>query len=238
MTPLLTVERLEAGYGDLRVLRGVDLEVHEGEVVSVVGANGAGKTTLLNTIAGTVPAMAGRVILDGEEISGRPAHSIVARGLALVPEGRRLFPFLTVRENLRLGAYHTAARQRHDETLQEVLALFPILAERRDQLAGSLSGGEQQMCALGRGLMSRPKVLMLDEPSLGLAPIIVEQVFALIPTLVERGVTVLLVEQNVAEALELSTRANVLEQGRITLSGTGTEFLKDERLRAAYLGAG
>ena len=238
MTPLLTVERLEAGYGDLRVLRGVDLEVHEGEVVSVVGANGAGKTTLLNTIAGTVPATAGRVILDGEEISGRPAHSIVARGLALVPEGRRLFPFLTVRENLRLGAYHTAARRRHDETLEEVLELFPILAERRDQLAGSLSGGEQQMCALGRGLMSRPKVLMLDEPSLGLAPIIVEQVFALIPTLVERGVTVLLVEQNVAEALELSTRANVLEQGRITLSGTGTEFLKDERLRAAYLGAG
>jgi branched-chain amino acid transport system ATP-binding protein len=238
MTPLLTVERLEAGYGDLRVLRGVDLEVHEGEVVSVVGANGAGKTTLLNAIAGTLPPTGGRVLLEGEEISGRPAHGIVSRGLALVPEGRRLFPFLTVQENLRLGAYHREARRRHDETLAEVLELFPILAERRDQLAGSLSGGEQQMCALGRGLMSRPKLLMLDEPSLGLAPIIVEQVFALIPTLVERGVTVLIVEQNVAEALELSTRANVLEQGRVALTGTGTEFLEDERLRAAYLGAG
>jgi branched-chain amino acid transport system ATP-binding protein len=236
MSTLLKVEGVHAGYGDLPVLHGVDLEVQEGEVVSVVGANGAGKTTLLNVIAGTVPLTAGRVTFDSETISGRPAHRIVARGLALVPEGRRLFPFLTVQENLRLGAFHKEARRRYDETLAEVLELFPVLAERPHQLAGSLSGGEQQMCALARGIMARPKLLMLDEPSLGLAPKIVEQVFALIPTLIERGLTILLVEQNVAEALELSDSADVLEQGRITMSGTGSEFLHNEALRAAYLG--
>jgi branched-chain amino acid transport system ATP-binding protein len=236
MSTLLKVEGVHAGYGDLPVLHGVDLEVQEGEVVSVVGANGAGKTTLLNVIAGTVPLTAGRVTFDSETISGRPAHRIVARGLALVPEGRRLFPFLTVEENLRLGAFHKEARRRYDETLAEVLELFPVLAERPHQLAGSLSGGEQQMCALARGIMARPKLLMLDEPSLGLAPKIVEQVFALIPTLIERGLTILLVEQNVAEALELSDSADVLEQGRITMSGTGSEFLHNEALRAAYLG--
>jgi branched-chain amino acid transport system ATP-binding protein len=236
MSALLTVEQLHAGYGDLPVLRGVDLEVQEREVVSVVGANGAGKTTLLNAIAGTLPVTSGRVAFDGMEISGLPAHEMVAHGLALVPEGRRLFPFLSIEENLRLGAYHADARKRYAETLGEVLELFPILRDRRDQLAGSLSGGEQQMCALARGMMSRPRLLMLDEPSLGLAPIIVEQVFSLIPALVERGVTVLLVEQNVAEALELSAHANVLEEGRVTLSGTGAEFLHHEKLRAAYLG--
>jgi branched-chain amino acid transport system ATP-binding protein len=236
MSTLLKVEGVHAGYGDLPVLHGVDLEVQEGEVVSVVGANGAGKTTLLNVIAGTVPLTAGRVTFDSETISGRPAHRIVARGLALVPEGRRLFPFLTVQENLRLGAFHKEARRRYDETLAEVLELFPVLAERPHQLAGSLSGGEQQMCALARGIMARPKLLMLDEPSLGLAPKIVEQVFALIPTLIERGLTILLVEQNVAEALELSDSADVLEQGQITMSGTGSEFLHNEALRAAYLG--
>jgi branched-chain amino acid transport system ATP-binding protein len=218
------------------VLHGVDLEVAAGEIVAVVGANGAGKTTLLNAIAGTLPATSGSVVFDGQEISGVPAHEVVAHGLVLVPEGRRLFPFLTVEENLRLGAYHPKARRRYDETLGEMLEQFPILAERRQQLAGSLSGGEQQMCALARGLMSLPKLLMLDEPSLGLAPIIVEQVFSLIPGLVERGVTVLLVEQNVAEALELCTYANVLEQGRIALAGTGADFLEDAALRAAYLG--
>jgi branched-chain amino acid transport system ATP-binding protein len=236
VSALLTVKGLHAGYGDLPVLHGVDLEVGGGEIVAVVGANGAGKTTLLNAIAGTLPATSGTVVFDDQEISGVPAHEVVARGLVLVPEGRRLFPFLTVEENLRLGAYHSEARRRYDETLGQMLELFPILAERRGQLAGSLSGGEQQMCALARGLMSLPKVLMLDEPSLGLAPIIVEQVFSLIPGLVERGVTVLLVEQNVAEALELCTHANVLEQGRITLAGTGADFLEDAALRAAYLG--
>jgi branched-chain amino acid transport system ATP-binding protein len=236
MSVLLAVTDLHAGYGDLPVLHGVDLEVAEGEVVAVVGANGAGKTTLLNAIAGVLPSTSGSVVFDGEEISGIAAHDVVARGLVLVPEGRRLFPFLTVEENLRLGAYHREARRRYDETLSETLELFPILAERRAQLAGSLSGGEQQMCALARGLMALPKVLMLDEPSLGLAPIVVEQVFSLIPTLVDRGLTVLLVEQNVAEALELATHANVLEQGRIGLTGTGAEFLQDEALRAAYLG--
>ena len=236
MSVLLAVTDLHAGYGDLEVLHGVHLDVTEGEVVSVVGPNGAGKTTLLNAIAGVLPSTSGSVVFDGEEISGIAAHDVVARGLVLVPEGRRLFPFLTVEENLRLGAYHREARRRYDETLSETLELFPILAERRAQLAGSLSGGEQQMCALARGLMALPKVLMLDEPSLGLAPIVVEQVFSLIPTLVDRGLTVLLVEQNVAEALELATHANVLEQGRIGLTGTGAEFLQDEALRAAYLG--
>ncbi len=238
MTALLKVEGLHSGYGDLPVLHAVDLEVQEGEVATVVGANGAGKTTLLRTIAGAIPATSGRVSFDGVEISGLPAHRVVATGLALVPEGRRLFPFLTVEENLKLGAYHKDARRLYGQTFAEVLELFPILAERRTQLAGSLSGGEQQMCALGRGMMSRPKLLMLDEPSLGLAPIIVEQVFALIPTLLERGVTVLLVEQNVGEALQLSSSASVLEQGRITLRGTGHEFLNDPSLREAYLGAG
>jgi branched-chain amino acid transport system ATP-binding protein len=236
VSALLTVKGLRAGYGDLPVLHGVELEVGAGEIVAVVGANGAGKTTLLNAIAGTLPATSGSVVFDGQEISGVPAHEVVAHGLVLVPEGRRLFPFLTVEENLRLGAYHPEARRRYDETLGEMLEQFPILAERRQQLAGSLSGGEQQMCALARGLMSLPKLLMLDEPSLGLAPIIVEQVFSLIPGLVERGVTVLLVEQNVAEALELCTYANVLEQGRIALAGTGADFLEDAALRAAYLG--
>jgi branched-chain amino acid transport system ATP-binding protein len=238
VSTLLAVEGLHAGYGDLPVLHGVDLEVAAGEVATVVGANGAGKTTLLRTIAGAISATSGRVTFDGATISGMPAHRVVAQGLALVPEGRRLFPFLTVEENLRLGAYHREARRVHDRTFAEVLELFPILEERRSQLAGSLSGGEQQMCALARGMMSLPKLLMLDEPSLGLAPIVVQQVFALIPTLLERGVTVLLVEQNVGEALQLSTSASVLEQGRITLRGTGHEFLQDPSLRAAYLGAG
>ena len=237
MSALLQVSGLHSGYGDLPVLHGVDVEVHEGEVVSVVGANGAGKTTLLSTLAGVVPATAGTILLDGAELTAVPAHRVVEHGLVLVPEGRRLFPFLTVEENLRLGAYHRAARVRTAETMAEVYDLFPRLADRRGQNAGSLSGGEQQMCALARGLMARPRLLMLDEPSLGLAPIIVEQLFDLIKTLADRGLTVLLVEQNVGEALEFSTRGSVLEQGRVTMTGTGRELLDNPDLRSAYLGA-
>ncbi len=233
---ILTVTQLHAGYGDLEVLHGVDLSVREGDVVSVVGANGAGKTTLLSTIAGVVKPMSGSIIVDGVDITAIPAHKVAEQGLVLVPEGRKLFPFLTVEENLRLGAYHKGARERSSRTLAEVYELFPRLVERRNQEAGSLSGGEQQMCAIARGLMARPKILMLDEPSLGLAPIIVEQMFGLIRNLAESGLTILLVEQNVGEALELSNRANVLEQGMITMMGTGEELLRSPELQAAYLG--
>ena len=236
MTALLTVTGLSAGYGDLPVLHGVDLEVAEGEVVSVVGANGAGKTTLLSTLAGVVRATGGSIMFDGVDLTTLPPHRVVERGLVLVPEGRRLFPFLTVAENLRLGAYHKAARAVAADTLAEMYELFPRLADRRDQNAGSLSGGEQQMCALARGLMAKPKLLLLDEPSLGLAPIVVEQLFELVRTLSQRGLTVLLVEQNVGEALELSDRGSVLEQGHVTLTGSGTELLDNPELRRAYLG--
>lgn len=236
MSAILQVSGLKAGYGDLEVLHGVDLEVDAGQVVSVVGANGAGKSTLLNTIAGQISPSAGSIVVDGVDVTRLPSHKVIGHGVALVPEGRKLFPFLTVEDNLRLGAFHRGARKRSEQTLQEVFELFPRLIERRTQLAGSLSGGEQQMCALGRGLMARPKVLMLDEPSLGLAPIVVSQMFELIRTLAESGLTILLVEQNVAEALELSAQANVLEQGRVTMSGTGRELLASPELQAAYLG--
>jgi len=233
---ILHVSNLRAGYGDLEVLHGVDLVVLEGDVVSVVGANGAGKTTLLSTIAGVVKPTSGSVVVDGVDITSIHAHQVAQHGIVLVPEGRKLFPFLTVEENLRLGAYHKGARAHAKETLAEVYDHFPRLVERRHQEAGSLSGGEQQMCAIGRGLMAKPRILMLDEPSLGLAPIIVEQMFGLIRSLAEEGLTILLVEQNVGEALELSNRANVLEQGEISMSGTGHELLQSPELQAAYLG--
>jgi branched-chain amino acid transport system ATP-binding protein len=236
MSELLRVEGLSAGYGDVPVLHEVGLTVSAGEVVAVLGPNGAGKTTLLNTISGLVRRTAGRVVLDGRDIGRARASDIVAEGIVMVPEGRRLFPFLTVRENLKLGAYHRAARAQLESTLDEVLELFPAIAGRQDQLAGSLSGGEQQMCALARGIMARPKLLMLDEPSLGLAPAVVETVFGLIRTLAERGLTVLIVEQNVADALEMSTRAYVLEQGRIAMTGAAGELLDDPRVRESYLG--
>lgn len=237
MSPLLEISGLVAGYGDLTVLHGIDLKVEAGEVVSVVGANAAGKTTLLQSIAGLLRPREGRVVFDGQDITTEPMHRSIAEGLVLVPEGRRMFPELTVRENLVLGAFHKRARAERTKTLDEVLELFPALASRQDQLAGSMSGGEQQMCALARGLMSRPRMLMLDEPSLGLAPIVVERVFSLIREVNQRDITVLLVEQNVTEALELSQRAYVLEQGRVTTSGPAAELLGDDRVRAAYLGA-
>lgn len=236
MTAVLELTDVHAGYGPLSVLKGIDLDVHEGEVVSVLGPNGAGKTTLLRTIAGLISPSEGTILLEGQDITALPAHERVPAGIALVPEGRDLFPFLTVVDNLRMGAYHPEARARREESLEWVYELFPLLRDRPEQLAGSLSGGEQQMCAIARGLMSRPKVLMLDEPSLGLAPIIVSQVFELLARLRDEGLTILLVEQNVAEALEISSRGNVVEQGRLVMSGTSDELLHDEQLRAAYFG--
>lgn len=235
--PLLEVKDLTSGYGDLPVLHGVSFHVAEREVVSIVGANGAGKTTLLGTLAGAVRATGGHVMLAGTDLTTTPTHKISALGLDLVPEGRKLFPFMTVEENLRLGAYHKFARAVWRETLAEMYDMFPRLAERKSQNAGSLSGGEQQMCAIARGLMALPKLLMLDEPSLGLAPIVVEQLFELVAGLPARGLAVLLVEQNVAEALELSSRAYVLEQGRFTVEGRADEMLHNPELRQAYLGA-
>jgi branched-chain amino acid transport system ATP-binding protein len=236
-TPLLQLVDVDSGYGDVEILTKVSLEVREGEVVSVIGANGAGKTTMLSTISSLIKPTSGKVFFDGEEVSGIPAHKLVERGLIMVPEGRRLFPDLTIQENLTLGGYSRAARKHRASRMEEVFDLFPRLKERRTQAAGSLSGGEQQMCAIARGVMSGPKLMMLDEPSLGLAPIIVEQLFGLIKQLQERGMTLLMVEQNVLDALEMSSRGYVLERGVITMTDTGEALLGDERIQAAYLGA-
>jgi branched-chain amino acid transport system ATP-binding protein len=233
----LKVEALSSGYRALPVLREVSLEVGDGEIVSVVGANGAGKTTLLLTIAGHIPVRAGRVVFGGRDISHDPPHAGVARGLVMVPEGGRLFPFMSVLENLELGAYHPEARRQLRPNLEEVLTFFPVLAERRHQMAGSLSGGERQMCAVARAVMSMPRLLMFDEPSLGLAPIMVERLFDLIERLVKaKGLTVLLVEQNVADALTMCSRGYVLSQGVVVRTGPGKELLDDPEVQQAYLG--
>jgi branched-chain amino acid transport system ATP-binding protein len=237
MAALLNVDSIHAGYGEVPVLADVSLRIDEGEVVSVIGANGAGKTTLLLSISGHLRPHSGRVRLGETDITGEPAHSTVGRGLVMVPEGGRLFPFMTVRENLELGAYHRAARRLLKTTLDEVMTLFPILAERGDQLAGRLSGGERQMCAIARAMMSQPRLLMLDEPSLGLAPIMVEHVFELIRSLVKvKRLTVLLVEQNVGDALDLCDRAYILERGQVVQSGAGRALLGDPSVQRAYLG--
>jgi branched-chain amino acid transport system ATP-binding protein len=233
---ILEINNLTSGYGDLPVLHGVSLSVNKGEIYSILGANGAGKSTLLNTLAGTVKATSGAINFNGVDLAKIKPHKIAENGLVLVPEGRKLFPDCSVEDNLKLGAYHVAARKVAKETIEEMYEMFPRLAERKDQLAGSLSGGEQQMCAIARGLMAKPKILMLDEPSLGLAPIVVSQVFELIAGLPARGLTVLLVEQNVAEALSLSARASVLEQGNFTLTGTAKDLLNNPTLQEAYLG--
>lgn len=234
--PLLRIEGLHSGYGDLQILQGFDLEVRRGEVVAAVGPNGVGKTTLLNTISGLVPVRQGRIMFDGQEITGTPSHDIVAAGLVMVPEGRHLFTMMSVEENLLLGAYQPAARRLMRQTLEEVYALFPRLRERRRQDAGSLSGGEQQMCAIARALMSKPRLLMLDEPSLGLAPIVVKSVFSLVAQLASTGLTVLLVEQKVREALELSARGYVVDRGRVVMTGPARELLDNPQLQEAYLG--
>lgn len=234
---LLELKEMTARYGDAQVLWGVTLAVRQGEIATLVGANGAGKTTTLKTVSGVVRAVAGEIIFDGENIEGLASHEIAARGIAHVPEGRRLFPLMTVRENLELGAISPQARSRRAESLERVFALFPRVREREQQSAGTLSGGEQQMVAIGRGLMACPRLLMLDEPSLGLAPIVVKEMFEIIKNINDEGITVLLVEQNVQQSLKLADRAYVLENGRVALEGAGGDLLDDERVRAAYLGA-
>jgi len=237
VTPaLLRLEGVQAGYGDLIAVRDVSLEVRRGEIVALVGSNGAGKTTTLRAICGLVPLRGGRVELDGVSITGRPPSAVVAGGIAHVPEGRQLFPTMTVLENLELGARTAESRARRAETLARVVELFPRLGERRRQLAGTLSGGEQQMVAIGRALMARPRLLMLDEPSLGLAPVVVGSIFANLTAINRDGLTILLVEQNVLRALRLSHRAYVLENGAVTLTGPSATLLADERIRRAYLG--
>ena len=233
---MLTLERIDAFYGDLQALHGVSLDVREGEIVALVGANAAGKTTTLRVISGTLGARAGRVLFGGLDLGRVPAHERVDRGIVQVPEGRRLFPFMTVRENLLLGAHPAKARAEQEKSLAQVLGLFPILGERERQLAGSLSGGEQQMCAIGRGLMSRPSLLLIDELSLGLAPLVVDNLLALIAEINRKGTTVLLVEQDVQVALEHAHRGYVLETGRIVQSNTAPLLLEDPRIRQAYLG--
>ena len=233
---MLTLEGIDAFYGDLQALSAVSLEVRRGEIVALVGANAAGKTTTLRVISGTLPARAGRVLFDGLDLGTVPAHLRVGRGIVQVPEGRRLFPFMTVRENLLLGAHVRQARALQQRTLEYVFALFPILADRTSQLAGSLSGGEQQMCAIGRALMARPRLLMLDEPTLGIAPVLVQKIFETVAAINRDGVTILLVEQNVRRALALAHRACALENGRVVLAGPARELLGDERLKKAYLG--
>jgi branched-chain amino acid transport system ATP-binding protein len=234
--PLLEVEDLHAAYGELRALSGVTLRVTHGEIVALVGSNGAGKTTLLRVVAGLVPRRAGRVRWDGVDLDPVPAHRRVEQGIAMVPEGRRLFGRMTVEENLRLGAFTPRAGAAAPETLERVYATFPRLAERRRQHAGSLSGGEQQMVAIGRALMTRPRLLMLDEPSLGLAPRVVESIFRVFGEIHRSGVAIFLVEQNVRAALALARRGYVLEHGRIAGEGTGAELLTDPQVRRAYLG--
>ena len=234
---MLEFDRVSVGYRDLTVVHDVSFRVAEGEVVSLVGSNGAGKTTVMRTIAGLLRPRRGEIRLRGEKLHEVPAHEIVRRRVALVPEGRQLFGRLSVQDNLLMGAYTLDAKADVEEALAGVLSLFPILRDRRDQRAETLSGGEQQQLAIGRGLMSRPKLLLLDEPSLGIMPKLVAEIFATIREIRKQGVTVLLVEQNVFEALEVADRAYVLQTGRIVLEGTGPDLLRSDLVRQAYLGA-
>jgi len=234
--PVLRLQGIQAGYGDLTAVRDVSLEVRAGEIVALIGGNGAGKTTTLRAVCGLLPLRGGRVELDGTSIGSRSPSEIVGGGIAHVPEGRQLFPTMTVLENLELGAGTAESRRRRAESLARVLALFPRLGERRGQLAGTLSGGEQQMTAIGRALMACPRLLLLDEPSLGLAPVVVTSIFENLRTINRDGVTILLVEQNVLRALRISHRAYVLENGAIVLSGPSAELLTNESVKRAYLG--
>ena len=233
---MLEVEKIDVFYGDAQALWDISFKVDKGEIVTLVGSNGSGKSTTLKAISGLVPPSSGEIRLEGARIDHVPAHSIVEMGIAQIPEGRRLWPGLSVLENLELGAYTKGARAVREESLAYVFKLFPRLHERRMQLAGTLSGGEQQMLAIGRGLLSKPKLLILDEPSLGLAPFLVDEVFETIQKINREGTTILLVEQNVNYGLAISNRGYVLETGRIVLSGTGKELLNDEHVKTAYLG--
>ncbi|MEX2127648.1 MAG: ABC transporter ATP-binding protein [Xanthobacteraceae bacterium] len=233
---MLEIEKLDLYYGDAQALDGVSLSVDEGELVAIVGANGAGKSSLIRTIAGIEAARAGRIRFRGKDITGLPSYAICDLGIGQVAEGRQIFPSLTVHENLEMGALLLRARGKMGATFPKVYDMFPHLAERRDQLAGTMSGGEQQMLAIGRCLMGQPELIMFDEPSLGLAPSLVQELFKTIRALNQRGMTVILVEQNVAVSLKLANRAYVLENGRIVMSGTGDALLHDDRVRQAYLG--
>jgi len=235
MTEILKVSQLRAGYGAVEVLRGVDLSVNAGETVALLGSNGAGKTTLNGVLSGLVKARSGQVTFEGQDITGWHARKVVQAGLIHVPEGRKVFPNLSVLENLSLGAF-TRGRERRDANLEKIFGIFPRLREREKQLAGTLSGGEQQMLAIGRGLMAEPQLLILDEPSLGLSPLLVEEMFALIGQLKAKGLAVLLVEQNVGQSLEIADRAYVMENGAIRFSGLPADLLASDTLRQAYLG--
>jgi branched-chain amino acid transport system ATP-binding protein len=233
---MLSLANISAGYGSFQALFGVSLDVNAGEAVGVIGPNGAGKTTLMRVISGLIAPTEGEMAIEGQPITGLPAHKIIERGIAHVPENRRLFPRLSVEENLRIGAFIPEARARFAEQLERVYSLFPRLKDRRDQLAGTMSGGEQQMCAIGRALMSRPKLLLMDEPSAGLAPLVVQQVFDLVHRIREDGLTVLIVEQNVQQVLDVVDRAYLLEVGRIKLSGTAGELKDNSFIRQSYMG--
>ncbi len=233
--PMLEITGLKSGYGRVEVLRGVDLVVRPGEIVALLGSNGAGKSTLNNTVCGLVPTWAGRVVFDGADLTGAHYRRVVQAGLIQVPEGRKIFPNLTVRENLELGSF-TRARANRARNLERVFATFPRLAERVTQKAGTMSGGEQQMLAIGRGMMAEPRLLILDEPSLGLSPLLVEEMFALIRRLHDEGLAVLLVEQNVGQSLEIADRAYVLENGAIRFEGRPVDLLASPELKKAYLG--
>ncbi|HEV2888191.1 MAG TPA: ABC transporter ATP-binding protein [Jatrophihabitans sp.] len=231
---MLRVEDIEVRYGAIRALKGVSFEVYEGEVVALLGANGAGKTTTQKTVSGMLQPALGQILFDGERIDGIPAHRLISMGICHVPEGRRVFPRMTVQENLEMGAFRF--KRPDGQLLEHVLELFPRLRERIKQHAGTLSGGEQQMLAIGRALMGKPRLLLLDEPSMGLAPLIVKQIFDIVREINSSGVTVLIVEQNAAQALALANRGYVLETGELVLTGSGRELLADDRVRAAYLG--
>jgi branched-chain amino acid transport system ATP-binding protein len=235
---VLEVRGIDVAYGNVQALWDVSFDVGQGEIVTIIGANGAGKTTTLKALSGLLAPRKGRILFEGADVAGLPPFRLVERGLVLIPEARQLWPQMTVLENLELGAYARAARRRRAETLAEVFAMFPRLKERAGQNAGTLSGGEQQMCAIGRGLMARPKLLLLDEPALGLAPMLVREVFASLKAIRGQGVTVVLVEQNVAHALAVADRAFVLETGRVTLSGPAAALAKDPRIQGSYLGLG
>jgi branched-chain amino acid transport system ATP-binding protein len=233
---LLRIENLNVYYGDLQALFNVRVDVNERELTTIVGANAAGKSTLINTISGLISQRSGTITFNGQKVDSLPPHQRVDLGIIQIPEGRLLFPWMTVEENLELGAYPSTARALREQSMEKVFGILPVLKERRRQKAGSLSGGEQQMCAIGRGLMSMPKLLMLDEPSLGLAPIIVQEMFETIRSINQAGTTILLVEQNVQFALELAHQGFVLENGHVTLNGKGSELLQNEHLKKAYLG--
>ncbi|HQR10074.1 MAG TPA: ABC transporter ATP-binding protein [Casimicrobiaceae bacterium] len=235
-TPLLQLSKLEVAYGGIQAVKGIDLDVGEGELVCLIGANGAGKTTTLKGICGLLPVKAGKIYYGGADITGKPAFRLVRRGLAMVPEGRGVFGALTIEENLAMGAYIRNDKNGIRSDIERVYALFPRLKERRRQTAGTMSGGEQQMLAMGRAMMSRPKLLLLDEPSMGLAPLMVQKVFETVVAISGEGVTILLIEQNAKLALEVSKRGYVMESGEVTLSGDASSLLHDPKVRAAYLG--